>query len=83
MELHAAGQPNHQEYDQHEAENPTQSRTAVAIIAIVASPAAEQQDQHDDDERVPTTDLHIHDEEPRSWPRFRHGGRNVAAEDRD
>jgi hypothetical protein len=40
VELHATGQPQHEEDDQHQAENATEPRSAVAIIALVAAPAA-------------------------------------------
>ena len=43
MVPHATEQPQNDEHDQHEAENPTESRTAIAIVAVVATPAAEQQ----------------------------------------
>ena len=40
VELHATDQPQHEEDDQHQAENATEPRSAVAIIALVAAPAA-------------------------------------------
>jgi hypothetical protein len=40
VELYATSQPQHEEDDQYEAENATEPRSAVAIIALVAAPAA-------------------------------------------
>lgn len=35
---HATEQPQNDEYDLHEAENPTDSRSAIAIVAVIAPP---------------------------------------------
>ena len=57
-ELHAAEQPHDQQDDQHKAESSTKSRPSVAIISIVATSAAEQHDQQND-ELHPSHDLHF------------------------
>ena len=40
VELYATDEPYNEEDDQYEAENPTEARSAVAIVAIVSAPAA-------------------------------------------
>ena len=35
---HATEQPQNDEYDQHDAQNPTEPGSAVAIVAVIAPP---------------------------------------------
>jgi hypothetical protein len=49
-ELRAAKKPNHKEHDQNEPDGPASAASPVAIIPIVATPTAEQEDQQNYDE---------------------------------
>jgi hypothetical protein len=48
--MQAAEEPDHEQYHQHEAKNAAEPTPSIAIVSIVAPAAAEQQDQHNNDQ---------------------------------